>query len=328
MKVLLAPSPSDLERALGTGSGVPLGFGAPLAAAAGNNFSFSRSLRALLFSGGSDGGAEPALVFNVGPLEAALALLPVPVRICSLYQWRPPEQLSPMKRFIYDQLLKKTKVIATYSQITKADLERRFAGKAIRWIGMFTDTDFFDPAKAEAVAAAEPFLLCPGDHLRIEPVVSFIARELRMRVVRFSSGRGTGRFYAENPNPFVECLSGIPFSKVRDLYQSARLILNAADDRFWPVGITTFCEALAMNKLIVTSGTHSCSGYEFEDGSKPYYTVRDCFDHEEWLSTTKAALANEKPWRDGRSPRDLALRFCSLTASAADWRAVLAILGG
>ncbi len=324
MKVLMSPTPAQLERLEGANRDIPRWFAAPLAAAAGGKCCFTRSLPAILMAGRSGGRVEPALVFNVESLEATLALLPLRLRLCSLYQWRPPEQLSAIKRFIYHRLLKKSTVIATYSKITQAELERRFAGKAVRWIGLFTDTEFFDPAKSQS--AREPYLLCPGDHRRIEPVVSFVARELRMRVVRFSSGPETAKFYAKNPNPFVECLSGIPFSKVRDIYGSARVVLNAADDRFWPIGITTFCEALAMNRPVVTSAGHSCSGYEFEDGYKPYQTIQNCFDQEEWLKAVKIALANTEPWAKGRSPRDLALRSCSFDATMTGWKAILELL--
>ena len=326
MKILMTPTPAQLERLGRPGQDLPRWFAAPLVAATGGKASFCRSLPALLASGRSGKGPDPALVFNVGPLEAVLALYPLRTNLCSLYQWHPLEQLGPAKRFIYKRLLAKSKIVLAYSKITRRELEQRFPGVPVRWIGLFTDTDFFDPGKTRATP--EPFMLCPGDHKRLEPVVSLLARELRMRVVRFSSGPEPAKYHARNPNPFVECLSGIPFSQVRNLYGSARLILNAVDDRFWPVGITTFCEALAMDKLVVTSGGHSCSGYEFGDGSRPYFTVHNCFDQEEWLRTTKLALGEAEPWAVGKSPRDLALHLCSFEATVAGWKSVLGIFNG
>lgn len=324
MIVLMEPVASQLERMEAGDHGLPRWFAAPLAAAASGDFAFSRSLPSLLRSGWLGKAAEPALVFNVGPLEAALALLPTRLRLACLYQWPPPEQLGTAKRFIYKRLLAKSELILAYSRATQAELVRRFPGTPVRWIGLFTDTEFFGPARSQA--PPEDFILCPGDHLRIEPVVSFLARELGVRVVRFSTSPAVAAYHRENPNPYVECLSGIPFSKVRDLYKSARLVLNAADDRYWPVGITTFCEALAMDKLIVTSGGHSCSGYEFEDGSKPYFTVRNCYDQREWLGAVRLALCGAKSSADGQSPRDLALRLCSFDATMAGWKAALEIL--
>ncbi|MDA8377714.1 MAG: hypothetical protein M0Z50_11800 [Planctomycetia bacterium] len=325
MKILMRPSPGQLERLGGASPTHPQWFAAPLIAAAGDNASFCHSLSAILFSGRSVGGAEPALVFNVGRLEAALALIPLRLRLCSLYQWHPMDQMGAAKRYVYQQLLAKSKVIATYSKITQGELERRFAGKPVRWLGLFTDTDFFDPAKTKVPPG--DFLLCPGDHKRIEHVVSHLAHELGIRVVRFSSGPETATYYSQNPNPLVEVLSGIPFSQVRDLYQSARIVLNVADDRFWPVGITTFCEALAMNKVIVTSGGHSCSGYEFQDGTKPYFTVRDCYDRDEWLRATKSALGQAIPWQGDNSPRRLAEQLCSFESTMVVWGAILDLLG-
>jgi hypothetical protein len=117
----------------------------------------------------------------------------------------------------------------------------------------------------------------------------------------------------------VECLSRISFGEVRQLYQSARLVMNAVDDRYWPVGITTFCEALAMDRPIITSAGHSCSGYQFDDSSRPYWTVQDPFDTEQWVALVREVLALNGQRLLGASPRELALKLCSFNASVNAW---------
>ena len=126
----------------------------------------------------------------------------------------------------------------------------------------------------------------------------------------------------------VEVRSGISFQQLRTLYDDADAVLNVVDDSLWPVGITTFCEALAMDKLVITSGGHSCSGYAFEDGSKPYVTVERSRDVDCWLAAIRSAQRSEGCWISGKGPRDMALRLCSFDAAVENWKSVIRLLNG
>ena len=169
-------------------------------------------------------------------------------------------------------------------------------------------------------------MLVVGDHKRHEDVIVKLADALRITIFRVSQDPQVTQYHAANPTPFVRMLNGIDFKQLRQLYHDAELVLNVADDNLWPVGVTTFCEALAMNKVVVTSGRHSCSGYCFEDGSKPYLTVESTRDVARWLDAIEQARSLGSGWKAGRSPRDMAVRFCSLASMKKSWEHIIELL--
>ena len=316
--ILMNLSGDRARRLVAADGSLPRWFGSPVLEAFGA-CRVSRSPAVVAKHGLSAGRRAAALVFNIGQVEAFLALLPR--RACeliALYQWPALEALSPAKRWIYRRLLRRSSVIVTYSRASIDYLEALFPDRPVQWIGHFTDTDFFDPACCPE--PPEDFLLCPGDHKRIEPVVAAIAGALQTPVVRFAADPRVADYYDRNPSPWIRCLSRIPHADVRRLYATAAQVINVVDDREWPVGITTFCEALAMNRPTITSGGHSCSGYSFEDGFRPYLTVSDCEDADEWIAAVRRVREAPPQLAAQRSARDLALRLCSLDAMAAGWR--------
>jgi hypothetical protein len=323
MKILMNPSAGQLARI--KSKTVPRWFAAPiLQADPTSNFSHSLTHLASNFSPWTVG--QSALVFNIGKLEACLAMLPVGrMRICSLYQWVPLEHQRPFKRFIYGRILEKSRVLATYSRISEAYLKNLFPQKPVVWLGHFTDTEFFQPVGIRS--STERFMLAVGDHKRHEDVIIKLAQALRVTIIRVSGDSRVAQYHAAHASPFVKMLQGINFDQLRQFYNDAEMVLNVVDDRLWPVGITTFCEALAMNKLVITSGRHSCSGYSFEDGSRPYITVDSTQDVECWLAAIQQARAIiDSGWKTGRSPRDMAVNFCSFEAATKGWQHIIKLL--
>ena len=297
---------------------LPLWFASPLLAARPDTV-ISRRIAALLRPGKAK---HTLIVFNVGRLEALLpALPPSYYSIVALWQWRPLEHLSALKRVIYRMLLARAAVILTYSRASEAYLRAKFPGKHIEWIGHFVDTEFFQPSAG--LSAQDDFLLCPGDNSRLEDIVVQIAERCRARVVRVSNAGNIKAHYRERRSPLVSFHGSVSFDELRRLYNSARLVINVANDRLWPVGITVFCEALAMNKIVITPNGHSCSGYAFADGARPYAVISNPFEINEWVAAVEAELHKPRGFEPGRSPRDLALTFCAFEKCKRQWQAIL-----
>ena len=301
--------------------GEPRWFGAPILAV-DEKASFSRSLAKGVLPHYFRMPSEPVLVFTIGTLEAMLAFMPLRrQKVVSLHQWKPIDLLPFWKRAIYRKVLEKSSVICTYSRLDEQDLSRRFPGKKIRWIGNFTDTDFFDPEiPSTAVLEDEKYILCVGDHLRREDLVKKVADALKIRVTRLSSDPSVEEYHKGDPSCYVKCLSRISFEEVRSLYKHAKVVINPVRDELWPVGITTFCEALSMNCAVITSPMHSCSGYEFDDGYQPFIKVAKADSVTDWVNSVEQVLNESPVWRLGQSPRDLALALCSYSATSKGWK--------
>lgn len=321
MNLLLNASKGQLERMSPPTGSLPRWFAAPIAAA-DPGLSISRDPRTTLRSLVDPAAMRSAMVFNVGMLEAIASAIPLRrTRLVSLHQWWPPELLPAWKRAIYANVLGNSRMILTYSCQDETLLRKRFPGADIRWIGHFVDTEFFRPSDNPRWTG--DYILCPGDHRRLEHVVTGVAETLGTKIIRFSTDPRVLAYHEAHSSAYVQCLGNIPFTEVRELYQSAKIVLNAVDDRHWPVGITTFCEALSTNRPVVTSAGHSCSGYEFEDGTRPYLTVENIFDVSDWTNAVCRALELDGKWPQSRSPRDLAQRICSFETMTSTWKSVI-----
>ncbi len=248
------------------------------------------------------------------------------VEFCSLFQWVPVDvQSSLLKKFIHRRVLRRSRVIATYSRLSEVQLRKDFPRVPVCWIGHFIDTVYFDPLKASEPSVRGDYMLVVGCHKRHEDVIREIASRSGERIVRVSADPATAEYHRQNPCSNVTVLTSVEFSELRNLYHRASIALNVVDDALWPVGITSFCEALAMDRPIVTPAGHSCSGYEFEDGSRPYETVQDSRCVDQWLTAIRK-VRQRRSALPGRSTRDLAVRLCSFDAVAAGWRRVLQVV--
>lgn len=294
----------------------PMWFAAPLASAFGH-VEFGRSVKDVLLSLGA--GERNFLIFNVGLPEVIFSMRPRTTgRVISLYQWRPKALSNPLSHLARQVVLRRSDRILTYSQKSAHDLRIEFGDRKVKWIPHFVDTDYFSPSENQN---DQGYLICVGDHLRLENIVERIQRDFQIRVIRVTNDERVKKYYHERENSGVDLRFRIPFSDLRRLYQEAKLVINPVDDRYWPVGITTFCEAIAMARPIVTSGNHSCSGYlEYLDPATNK-TVTDPFDEEAWLSTVGAALNDPLPSND--SGRRVSEMLCSREAMAEAWASVL-----
>lgn len=321
MKLLLDASPGQIARLSPADGTLPRWFAAPITAA-DPALEIGRNPKEVLSSLTGSTAAKSALVFNVGLLEAAVSAFPFRrTNLVSLHQWWPPELLPAWKHAIYQHVLGNSRIILSYSAADAASLRKRFPGADVRWIGHFVDAEFFTPSVPYEGDGG--YILCPGDHRRLEPVVVAVAEALAVKVIRFSTDPHVLDYHRDHPSGFVECRGNISFAEVLELYRKARLVLNAVDDRHWPVGITTFCEAIATNRPVITSAGHSCSGYTFEDGGRPYGTVEDLFNPSAWIEAARGLMDTPPPQPAGRTPRDLALRLCSFETMTAAWSSVI-----
>ena len=320
MRVLLSPSRNQIVRLNCTSGDLPRWFAAPILSA-DPDLTISRSLSDCVKAGLCGKPFSLALIFHVGKLEAFLTVLPKQkMNVVSLHQWWPPELLSSAKRLIYQRILHDSRIILTYSYDDLLQLRERFPSSDVRWIGHYVDTSFFTPGTYEEKHGE--FILCPGDHRRLENVVIAVAEALKIRVLRFTTDPNVLRYHREHNSEYVECLGNIPFSEVLNLYRSAKFVLNAVDDRYWPAGITTFCEALSVNQSILTSGGHSCSGYQLA-GITPYHKIEDIADVSSWITGARNILEIGSHCRFGNQPRNLALNYCSIQKMTSTWRNII-----
>ncbi|MBI2685994.1 MAG: glycosyltransferase [Acidobacteria bacterium] len=322
MILLMRPGVEEIART--TGGAHPRWFAAPVFAADGAA-RFASTFGDLRSTSRTDRRKRGALVFNVGRLESCLSLLSErALPLCSLYQWRPLEAQQPLKRWLYRRVLGRSRVLVTYSRQSEIYLRNLFPGKPVVWLGHFIDTEFFQPANRSDWR--EPYFLCVGNHKRYEGIIVRIAEETKTPFIRVSSDPKVAGYHSANPSSWVKVHQDVEFTRLRQYYQEAELVLNIVDDSQWPVGITSFCEALSMNCSIVTSGAHSCSGYSFTGGAKPYLTVDSPQDPQRWLAAIQRARAVGRNWSRGHTPRDLALTHCSFDVARETWSKVISLL--
>jgi hypothetical protein len=322
---LMEPTAEQLAR-MEPDAALPKWFGYSIAQS-GYRAHFTRSIKKIRSIVSQAGSRKPVLlVFNVSLREFWLVLLlSKRCHIVSLFQWRKLGSLPVGKRFIYNSILSASKTILVYSRIQEKYVRARFPRAETRWMGLYTDTEYFRPdAQKGSRLFSEPFLLVPGNHKRDENLVREIAESMGMLTVRFSSSSEVAREYASDQSTRIKFMASPSFSEVRNLYQQAAVVLNMGDDSEWPVGITTFCEALSMNARIVTPAGHSASGYQFPDGTKPYLNVNDASKVSDWRRAARALLRADHRFPENRTPRDLAEKFCSLAEAVATWRSLQA----
>jgi len=322
--MILLMNPSAAQVARSTGQGRPLWFAAPLVAA-DRSACFQAGFTGWRASSLLDLRSRGALVFTVGWLEGFVSLLPEGMApVCALFQWKPLEHLTLLKKWLYRRVLGRSRVLVTYSRDSEVYLRTLFPNKPIVWLGHFVDTDFFQPT--EEKSGSERYFLCVGNHKRYEDVIIRLAAATGTVVIRVSSDPKVAQYHSLHSSPLVKVLQDVQFAQLRQLYQDAEIMLNVVDDKLWPVGITSFCEALAMDTVIITSSGHSCSGYVFDDGTKPYFTVESPEDVECWLAAVHRVYSEGRIWEDGRRPRDMALKFCSFESARATWGYVNTLL--
>lgn len=265
------------------------------------------------------------LVFNIDILDVILSLLslllPSRVRICVIYQWMPLEKLELLKRIVYTIVLKSSRIILTYSQYSAHYLANKYINKYIRWIGLFTDTEYFKPMRTDAHIA--PYFLCPGNHLREEGILFEIANRIEQKIIRFSSDPKVKEVYDKMYKTNIEFKYNLSFTEIRELYNNSIGVLNIANDEYIPAGITTFCEGLSMNKIVITHNGHSCSGYKLDNEAIPFIKINNLYDVEEWLKAIRLITSKSINFDRENSPRKLAEATIAFEICKKNWDEVL-----
>lgn len=270
------------------------------------------------------------LVFNVDFLEVLICLmsylLPGRIKICSLYQWLPFEKLNILKRIAYKVVINSSKAIVCYSSSAIDYLNKIWKLKNYFWIGLFTDTAFFKPDNK--LQKTRNYFLCPGNHLRDECMVLKIANETGCHIIRYSNDPAVMKFYRDNKIGQVEFKSNLSFDEVKSLYNNSLGVLNVVDDTDIPAGITTFCEGLAMNKIVITPAGHSSSGYNFDTGEVPFIKITNSKSLVEWVQAIERVLNKNFQITETRTPRALAENLVSFNAVNRKWSEILNIVFG
>jgi glycosyltransferase involved in cell wall biosynthesis len=313
--VFLKPSSDQAARVTLSENELPRWFAAPIHAAFGHITLSSLASDAI---SASFNGERNFLIFTVSMQEVIASAALSTRNLATLFQWPiSSENKFTPKDAARDFVLNRSRKILTYSRQSEGELRTRFPGSEVQWIGHFVDTDYFSPRDASNV---EEFLLCVGDHKRLESIIAEIAHHLKVRVVRVSKSPSVKKYYDENPSSYVRLESDVSFARLRALYSSCALVLNAADDRLWPVGITSFCEAISMGRPVVTSGYHSCSGYAEEIGFESVRTVSELFSLNSWIAEIEGLLNAGAHMRSDAV--DVARRYCSMASMTKTWSSV------
>lgn len=268
------------------------------------------------------------LVFNIDILEVLLSifsyLFPNKIRTCTLYQWKPFDKLNILKTIAYKLVINRSKVIVSYSASSIEYLKNIWKKKNFIWIGLFTDTNFFQPENTSH--KTEEYLLCPGNHLRDEEMILSIAKATGKKIIRYSNDRLVKEYYSINQDKIIDFKYNLNFKEVRSLYSNSMCVLNVCNDIEIPAGITTFCEGLAMNKIVITPAGHSSSGYIFDTGEVPYIRITNHENLVEWIQAIDYVANKNLKIKENFSPRMLAEKFVSFNAVNRRWSDILSIL--
>jgi len=129
------------------------------------------------------------------------------------------------------------------------------------------DHRFFSPVDN----AAGDYILSVGQEQRdYETLRQGVAGTGLKLVVVASSPWSTSRVQVSDAGN-IEVLSGIPFTRLRDLYAGARLVVVPLYNVDYAAGVNSLLEAMAMAKPVIVSRTRGISDYVV-DGETAQYT--------------------------------------------------------
>lgn len=322
MNALPAPCPPDVQ----AWSGRPPGHFFEPARSAGFELietstpaAFAEALRT------TEGRPRIAFIYSLRPWHyAALLRHGRRVPFVLYYQNVWPEHLPFAKRLAARLALRLSSLVLLQDRLCLNHFRPWLGERRTLFFPWHVDEAFFDPTLATpAPERAKPWLFIPGDRARLDDVVLAIARRTGLPILRVSRFFAPGVIEAYQACPNVEVKHFVPWATLRDLYGSASVVLNVADDRETSAGMTTFLEALAMNARVITPAGHSSSGYTFADGHRPYGTVAAPHDVDAWVRAIDEQLAAPSH-AHGRGPRDLFLHLAGRSASEALWREIFA----
>ena len=232
---------------------LPGWFGLPIINS-GNTLVFKNSFSLIfLFKNLFNNKTEDVLLcFNPSLSFFIVFMTPLKCAKFSLYQWRPFDKLSILKKFAVYCILCNSDKILTYSRVSQRYLQRIFPKKEIKLIDLYTDTEYFNYVET---ITKENYVLVIGDHKRDEKLIVDLSKILDMKVMRVTRDINvkTSLKYAESEN--FNVLYNVSFNRLRELYQKSKLVLIISDSSEIPTGITSLCEALSTGaKVIISKG--------------------------------------------------------------------------
>lgn len=257
-------------------------------------------------------------VYSLRPYDLLVASLyahRVPMAI--YYQNTPPERMPVLKRLCVRYALSRARLILLQDTLKLHDFQARGEGPRARFFPWAVDDTFFRP---NASGTRTDTLFVPGDRGRLDNLVLALASRTGRRIIRVS------RYY---PEPILAAYRACPnielhyyarWEHLLRFYQETAMVLNMTDDSETSAGMTTFLEGLAMNALVLTPDGHSCAGYHFPDGERPYLLVHQPRRLESWIEAIATADRHPRTWPAGRAPRDLIHHLAGTDAAARHWQ--------
>ena len=251
---------------------LPGWFGLPIINS-GNNLIFKNSFSlAFVFKNLFNDKTEDVLLcFNPSLSFFIVFLMPLKCSKVSLYQWRPFNKLSLLKKLAVYCILFNSDKILTYSRVSKRYLEVIFPKKEVKLIDLYTDTEYFNYVET---ITKENFILVVGDHKRNEKLIVDLSKILDIKVMRVTRDVNvkTSLKYAESEN--FKVLYNVSYNRLRELYQKSKLVLIISDSSEIPTGITSLCEALSTGaKVIISKGLSNIYYHDKEFNHEFLYEI-------------------------------------------------------
>lgn len=306
----------------------PLWFGAQFRAAF-NSTIFTRNIFHIVkFLVNSRG--KTIVIFNISLRELLVASMKLiglsKTSLVSIYQWRRFENLSILKRIVYKLVLKSSDVICVYS-IAQRNYLTNNGYVRVRVLPHYTDSEYF--SISEIMSEKNDYILMVGDHRRNENLANQIALKFNKKLIRVTRDINVANIQRTYSN--TDLRINISFDELKTLYASAVLVINPVYDDEWPVGITTFTEALVMGAKIVAN--HGCSSdylksiYPGTSNSLGVWLVDDhSFDN--WIFAVERALADNTEYSIVRDRRKEIIEILSIKNCANGWINIVSEMRG
>jgi glycosyltransferase involved in cell wall biosynthesis len=152
-------------------------------------------------------------------------------------------------------ILKRAAVVCVNDRITLNDVES-LSGRVAELVPFVVDSRFFGFAD---VSCRKDYVVVPGDNGRNEELVAGLA-EQGIAIRRVFRDKRIAEFYSKRQSPgSLECYWRVPFEKLRELYQGARVVAIPLVAPNRPAGQTSVLEAVACGAPVVISGGRTSS---------------------------------------------------------------------
>jgi hypothetical protein len=191
------------------------------------------------------------------------------------------------------------------------------------WVPVTADTSWYTPGDAATDLLdrhglrPHEYLACVGDIDRDEALPVELARRLKLPYVRVTRDPRTAerarQAFAAAGAREAYCLERIPFTELRDVYRSARVLLVAPTETYHPAGLTTVTETMACGGMLMFPRNVTAEGY-VEHGQSG--VLFDDFTIESWMRAAAKATDDASRDRMRQAARDECDRRLNFAAAA------------